>query len=87
MNPEELKTRTKKFALCVLNLANQFPRGLKGRILSDQLARSGASAGIWQFILTRSEECSPALFSFCVPQIAFDPRSRANVKARGRCTA
>ena len=44
MNPEELKTRSKKFALRVLNFADQLPRGLKGRVLSDQLARAGTSA-------------------------------------------
>jgi len=44
MNPEELKTRTKNFALRILNLADQLPRGLKGRILLDQLARAGTSA-------------------------------------------
>ena len=44
MNPEELKNRTKKFALRVLNLADQLPRGVKGRVLSDQIARAGTSA-------------------------------------------
>jgi four helix bundle protein len=44
MNPEELKNRTKQFALRVLNLADQLPRGVKGRVLSDQIARAGISA-------------------------------------------
>jgi four helix bundle protein len=44
MNPEELKNRTKKFAIRVLNLADQLPRGVKGRVLSDQIARAGTSA-------------------------------------------
>jgi len=44
MNPEELKARTKKFALRVLNLADKLPRDLKGRVLSDQIARAGTSA-------------------------------------------
>jgi four helix bundle protein len=43
MNPEDLKIRTKKFALRILNLADKLPRGLKGRILSDQIARAGTS--------------------------------------------
>jgi four helix bundle protein len=42
MNPQELKERTKKFALRVLNLADKLPRGAKGRLLSDQIARAGA---------------------------------------------
>jgi four helix bundle protein len=44
MNPEELKARTKNFALRILNLADKLPRGLKGRVLSDQIARAGTSA-------------------------------------------
>jgi len=44
MDPEELKHRTKKFALRVLNLAEKLPRGVKGRVLSDQIARAGTSA-------------------------------------------
>ena len=43
MNPEELKDRTKKFALRVLNLVDKLPRGVKGRVLSDQIARAGTS--------------------------------------------
>jgi four helix bundle protein len=44
VTPEELKTRTKKFALRILNLAASLPRGVKGRILADQIARAGTSA-------------------------------------------
>jgi four helix bundle protein len=44
MNPEELKNRSKKFALRVLNLADKLPRNVKGRVLSDQIARAGTSA-------------------------------------------
>jgi four helix bundle protein len=44
MNPEELKNRTKKFSLRVLNLADKLPRGVKGRVLSNQIARAGTSA-------------------------------------------
>ncbi|MGE5215305.1 MAG: four helix bundle protein [Nitrospirota bacterium] len=44
MDPEELKRRTKKFALRVLNLADKLPRSLKGKVLSDQIARAGTSA-------------------------------------------
>jgi len=44
MTPEELKERSKKFALRILNLAERLPRGVKGRVLSDQIARAGTSA-------------------------------------------
>lgn len=43
MTPDELKARMKKFALRVLNLAEKLPRGVKGRVLSDQIARAGTS--------------------------------------------
>jgi four helix bundle protein len=43
VTPEELKVRTKKFALRVLNLAGKLPRGVKGRVLADQIARAGTS--------------------------------------------
>jgi four helix bundle protein len=43
VTPEEMKTRTKKFALRILNLVDKLPRGLKGRILADQLGRAGTS--------------------------------------------
>lgn len=44
MNPQELKHRSKTFALRVLNLAEKLPRGVKGRVLSDQIVRAGTSA-------------------------------------------
>ena len=44
MTPEQLKERSKKFALRVLNLAERLPRSVKGRVFSDQIARAGTSA-------------------------------------------
>jgi four helix bundle protein len=44
MNPDELKARTKAFALRILNLAEKLPHGVKGRVLADQMARAGTSA-------------------------------------------
>jgi four helix bundle protein len=44
VNPEELKAPTKKFALRILNLADKLPHGVKGRVLSGQIARAGTSA-------------------------------------------
>lgn len=43
MTPTELKIRTKKFALRVLTLAERLPRGVKGRVFADQIARAGTS--------------------------------------------
>lgn len=39
----ELKVRTKAFALRVLRLVDAMPRNQKGRILADQIGRSGTS--------------------------------------------
>lgn len=43
VTPTELKIRTKEFALRVLNLAERLPRGVKGRVFADQIARAGTS--------------------------------------------
>jgi four helix bundle protein len=43
MNKEELKRRTKHFALRVMILVDHLPRNRKGRILGDQLLRSATS--------------------------------------------
>jgi four helix bundle protein len=43
MTPEELKARTKKFAVRVLRLADSLPRTPSGRTLSSQIADSGTS--------------------------------------------
>ena len=43
MTPHELKTRTKKFAIRVLRVADSLPRTPSGRTLSGQIADSGTS--------------------------------------------
>ena len=43
MNKEELKQRTKQFALRVMTLVDHLPKDRKGRILGDQLLRSSTS--------------------------------------------
>ena len=43
MTPEELKARTKQFALRVLKVADSLPRSPSGRTLSSQIADSGTS--------------------------------------------
>src|SRR5213083_2879767 len=42
---EQLKQRTKQFALCVLDLIEQLPNTVRGRVLANQLARSATSVG------------------------------------------
>src|SRR6266576_188040 len=43
MNKEQLKQRTKDFALRVMTLVDHLPKNRKGRILGDQLLRSATS--------------------------------------------
>src|SRR5947207_14332965 len=43
MKPEELKERTKQFALRVMRLVDALPKSTKGRALAGQLVRSGMS--------------------------------------------
>jgi four helix bundle protein len=43
MNPEELKDRTKQFALRVLKLVAALPKTIEGRAIANQLVRCGIS--------------------------------------------
>lgn len=43
MNSEELKERTKQFALRVMHLVDALPKSAKGRAIASQLIRSGTS--------------------------------------------
>lgn len=45
MNSDELKTRTKQFALRVMKLVDTLPRTTTGRAIGGQLIRSGTSVG------------------------------------------
>ena len=43
MNTQELKNRTKAFALRVMNLVEALPKSIQGRAIANQLIRSGTS--------------------------------------------
>ena len=45
MKPDDLKKRTKQFALRVLKLVAALPKNLDGRTIGGQLARAGTSVG------------------------------------------
>jgi len=45
MNSEELKKRTKKFALSVIEAVKKFPRTMPGEIVGRQVVRSATSVG------------------------------------------
>jgi four helix bundle protein len=45
MRPDDLKKRTKQFALRVLKLVSALPNNLNGRTIGGQLVRAGTSVG------------------------------------------
>ncbi len=45
INEQELKERTKQFALRVMKLADALPKTISGRAIANQLVRSGTSVG------------------------------------------
>lgn len=45
MNKDELKNRTKKFAVEVVKMVNEFPKTTVGFVLGSQILKSGTSVG------------------------------------------
>jgi four helix bundle protein len=45
MNEDDLKRRTKQFALRVMKLVGALPNTIQGRAIASQLMRSGTSVG------------------------------------------
>ena len=45
MNENEMKNRTKAFAIRILKLAEALPETRSGRIVANQLGRAGTSVG------------------------------------------
>ena len=45
MNAEELKKRTKEFAIRIIKLVNALPKNSIGRTIGNQLLRAGTSVG------------------------------------------
>src|ERR1043166_3140551 len=43
MNSEELKARTKQFALRVMKMADALPRNVKGKVIANQILRSATA--------------------------------------------
>ncbi len=41
----DLKERTKKFSLLVINMVEQLPNTISGRVIANQLVKSGTSVG------------------------------------------
>jgi four helix bundle protein len=45
MTTNELKLRTKKFSIAIIDLVEKLPNSITGKIISNQIIRSGTSVG------------------------------------------
>jgi four helix bundle protein len=45
MDANQLKNRTKKFSITILDLVEKLPKTISGRAVSNQIVRSGTSVG------------------------------------------
>ena len=45
MNQEQMRNRTKEFAKQIINLCRQLPENREGRLIGNQIFRSGTSVG------------------------------------------
>jgi four helix bundle protein len=45
MDANQLKNRTKKFSITILDLVEKLPNTISGRAVSNQIVRSGTSVG------------------------------------------
>jgi four helix bundle protein len=45
MNATELRNRTKQYALRIMKVVEALPNNVRGRVIADQLMRSGTSVG------------------------------------------
>lgn len=43
--PKDIAERTFKYAVSIINLAESFPKNIKGNVLTRQIIRSGTSVG------------------------------------------
>ena len=66
MNEQDLKQRTKAFSLRVLKLIDSLPECRSGRILANQLGRSGTSVGANYRAACRSRSSAEMISKFSV---------------------
>jgi four helix bundle protein len=99
MNAEDLKTRTKQFALRIIRLAESLPKSSSGRVLSTQLLRAGTSVGSNYRSACRAksradfvakmgiveEECDESLYwmELLIEAGLVKPKSLANLRKEG----
>ena len=62
MNKDELKKRTKEFALRIIKLVNALPNNPTGRVIGNQLLRAGTSVGANYRAACRSKSKSDFIY-------------------------
>ena len=62
MNKDELKKRTKEFALRIIKLVNALPNNPAGRVIGNQLLRAGTSVGANYRAACRSKSKSDFIY-------------------------
>jgi four helix bundle protein len=66
MNQEEMKRRTKQFALRVIRLVESLPKGRTADVLGRQLLRSGTSVGANYRAACRARSTADFISKMCI---------------------
>src|SRR2546428_1015034 len=66
MNEHEMKQRTKKFALRILDLADALPHARSGNLIAGQIARSGTSVAANYRALCRAKSRADFINKTCI---------------------
>jgi len=72
MTKEELLERTKKFALRVMNLTNVLPEKNRGRLVGNQLFRSGTSVAANYRAACRARSTAEFISKLCIVEEEVD---------------
>lgn len=72
MNKDELKKRTKEFALRIIKLVNALPNNPAGRVLGNQLLRAGTSVGANYRVACRAKSKSDFIYKINIVEEEVD---------------
>jgi four helix bundle protein len=75
MNREQLKKRTKEFALRIIKLVNALPNNPVGRVIGNQLLRAGTSVGANYRAACRAKSKSDFIYKITIVEEEVDESS------------
>jgi four helix bundle protein len=75
MNRDELKRRTKEFALRIIKLVNALPNNPAGRVIGNQLLRAGTSVGANYRAACRAKSKSDFVYKISIVEEEADESS------------